>query len=812
MFGLLLIPLLFTATPAAPDSSVLRPTAAIAADSIATPPDSSAAKRRVVRQFPTVEVSALLHDLRSSETVRLVPGSVLRNVPIDGLADVLALQPGVVAQGEELHVRGGRSGELQVNLDGMSLKEPLRLRAMDVPITMLRSAELVSGAPDAQYGGGLAGVLDLRTVEPTERFSSDWRWQTDGGTQTRYDRVAGRASVPLSLFGLGVVTAGDVTLDDTWMPSPRVNGRHEIAGLSWGWRAENRMLGYAKLAPVGSPERFSAQVLVSREIHEPFNPNFTIDGWIYAPPNLKETPVYSPTPQDTFQRYRAADHTAITDDRQIATLLKLSSLGATQRLSLRLGWLRTRTVLSIDGHREPVGATHRPRYGSPTNNDRFVVLWGDYPLYRESSSDVVTLRGDAALTKRTGSIGAGAGLTYEAVSMREMDWMPFAIRSGDPLPLPYDSTRSYQAYAPGEFAYVQGRWLTGGMILNTGVRAEYWTAGPQANGQTLPWSGKGVWSFAPRLGIAYPISVSDVFSLAYVRIHQAPGRDFLYDQRVAISDRQPLGNPDLVPSTLISYEAAVKHLFGPTWALQTSVFYRDVFGQIGALDFEEPNGLINLRYENSDESHAVGFEVSVIHASGERSRIEASYVYMNAWGNESRPEGDPYGPIRGARTPSVSDQPLSWDRRHSIRVNGFWHPDSRWTISWSTAVGSPLPWTPKPFRAPQTDLNLINSRRLTWVENTNLALAWSPPHARGVTVGFEARNLFNERNEHAATLDGYPNPEINTRFDDYGAYRTATGLPGGAYWSRNNQDWIPVRDPRLYDPTRAVRASIGKSW
>ena len=64
--------------------------------------------RRVVREFPTVEVRSLLHDLKSSETVHPIPAVTLRALPIDRLVDVIALQPGVVAQGEELHVRGGR--------------------------------------------------------------------------------------------------------------------------------------------------------------------------------------------------------------------------------------------------------------------------------------------------------------------------------------------------------------------------------------------------------------------------------------------------------------------------------------------------------------------------------------------------------------------------------------------------------------------------------------------------------------------------------------------------------------------------------
>ena len=77
-------------------------------------------------------------------------------------------------------------------------------------------------------------------------------------------------------------------------------------------------------------------------------------------------------------------------------------------------------------------------------------------------------------------------------------------------------------------------------------------------------------------------------------IQQAPGRDFLYDNRddhhEGVTHRQPLGNPALGPATLISYEAGVKHLISERWALQGSLFYRDVYDQIGAREVEKYSG------------------------------------------------------------------------------------------------------------------------------------------------------------------------------------------------------------------------------
>ena len=75
---------------------------------------------------------------------------------------------------------------------------------------------------------------------------------------------------------------------------------------------------------------------------------------------------------------------------------------------------------------------------------------------------------------------------------------------------------------------------------------------------------------------------------------------------------------------------------------------------------------------------------------------------------------------------------------------------------------------------------------------------------------------LGRRGERVATLDGYPHPVINTLYDDYGAYRTETGRSGGAYWFDADGDgapeWVPVNDPRLFNPPRRLRVSLGARW
>jgi hypothetical protein len=554
-----------------------------------------------------------------------------------------------------------------------------------------------------------------------------------------------------------------------------------------------------KLAPVEHPQAFSAQLLVNHRLLRPYDP-----AWSTL---ITQDPVGSPG-QPGYEPggivYNAADHLVVTDERQSAVIVSASNVSATRRASAVAGWMRTRTVTSLDGSQSSSYVGYSPIYAP----DSFYVVAGNDPIFRVSGSDVLAARGDLERsTSRGNSIRVGAGGSWEDVSLDELDYQYAG--------LPFDLERSYHAFAPGAFGYTQARWSSGGLVMNLGLRAEYWTPGPQASHQTLPWDGRGTWSFSPRLGIAYPMSVRDAFSLAYVRLRQAPDRDFLYDNRRAITNRQPMGNPDLTPSEVISYEAAIKHTFDAGWGFQVALYYRDIYGQVGVRNFSYVGIPDGVKYVSEDDGSAGGCELTLMHADGPRKRLELQYTYLQAWGRESRPEGDPYVPVLQPILTPLSPTPLSWDRLHSFAFNFAWPWTKDLFISWSTLVGSALPWTPRPIRQPLLDPGLINSRRFDWSENTNVNLQWTPSFSHGLTFGIEARNLFDHRGDRQASVDGYPNPIVNTVYDDYGAYRASTGLGGGAFWLDGTSGtgyWTPVRDPRLETPPRTVRLSVGADW
>ena len=102
----------------------------------------------------------------------------IENLPQLGgdLSRTLSLLPGIAANdvSAQWSVRGGRRDEVKISLDGQELYEAYHLKDYDgalslVPARNLASATLSTGAFPASQGDRMGGVLDLRTLPPTEK-------------------------------------------------------------------------------------------------------------------------------------------------------------------------------------------------------------------------------------------------------------------------------------------------------------------------------------------------------------------------------------------------------------------------------------------------------------------------------------------------------------------------------------------------------------------------------------------------------------------------------------------------------------------
>ena len=158
----------------------------------------------------------------------------------------------------------------------------------------------------------------------------------------------------------------------------------------------------------------------------------------------------------------------------------------------------------------------------------------------------------------------------------------------------------------------------------------------------------------------------------------------------------------------------------------------------------------------------------------------------------------------------ISEQPLNWDQRHTLSVQAVVREPSKWGFRILWLYGSGFPFTPSFRNDRRPDPLLDNSRRLPssarlTVDGDKYYKVWG----QNVTLFFDARNVLDSKN--IAQLGDWNgiNPYVNSAGDDYKIYYTETGRSGGAYLQDMNGDnlldWVPVRDPRVYEEGRSVR-------
>jgi hypothetical protein len=130
-------------------------------------------------QVQAVEIVAErpLVQRNTTNTVRLSTQEDIENLPIRGIQNILALQAGVVQQGGNLYVRGGRAGEVAYYVDGANATNPLSNTEM---VSIIQEAveelQLQSGGFTAEYGGSSSGIVrtNVRTGGSSYKASVDY--------------------------------------------------------------------------------------------------------------------------------------------------------------------------------------------------------------------------------------------------------------------------------------------------------------------------------------------------------------------------------------------------------------------------------------------------------------------------------------------------------------------------------------------------------------------------------------------------------------------------------------------------------------
>lgn len=448
----------------------------------------------------------------------------------------------------------------------------------------------------------------------------------------------------------------------------------------------------------------------------------------------------------------------------------------------------------------------------------FVTAY-DYPFYTNQEALQYLLRGDVTSEQFKGHrIKAGIQLIYNDLNDDQRVFPAQQRETAGATVQQGLNVNIYHNFNQEGAAYAQDKWEYEGMVVNAGLRYEWFFVGNNDkiliyNSQIDPNVVTYKWNLSPRLGVAFPITDRDKFFFHYGRFTQWPSRVYLFRTQDPVGSTGTLGNPNLQPELTVSYQAGISHQFTDDIAGNFVVFNKDIYGLISSTQVtDDSTGIQSFRYINKTYASSRGLEISLEKRLTRRLGFEVYYTYSFADGVAS--DADFGRSAIGLTHLPTEELPLNWDQRHTFNVTLRLQDRNKWGVTAIYSYGSGLPWTPVDRFARLADPTLENSRRL---EPTNKLSVQGRKlfnvYGRELTLFFEGRNLLDEN----ILLPGGTQPGafpgmVAARMDG-GSYLTETGQYGGAYLQDTNNDGLdefhPVYDPTIWETHRLWRLGLG---
>jgi len=158
-------------------------------------------------------------------STQITSSEQLQALPVSTVNDAISTAAGTQGDGNNLHMRGGRAGEVTYMVDGLNITEPqTRVIGVTVGRAAVSELQMISGGFNAEYGDAQSGVVLLTTQEGNKnKYSGTLFYQTDhfgdnglGESVQRFDWYEATLSGPEPLTTyllpmIGVKLPGTIT-------------------------------------------------------------------------------------------------------------------------------------------------------------------------------------------------------------------------------------------------------------------------------------------------------------------------------------------------------------------------------------------------------------------------------------------------------------------------------------------------------------------------------------------------------------------------------------------------------------------------
>ena len=129
-----------------------------------------------------------------TQTTRIIEAEDIEAMPRDSVNGILQTQAGVAVNNASgaLHIRGGRSMEVQYLIDGLPVNDPIGSGlGISINTNALEQMEVITGGFNAEHGNAQSGVINLITKAGSQKFSGRIRYRVGQWATHHGDPVYG---------------------------------------------------------------------------------------------------------------------------------------------------------------------------------------------------------------------------------------------------------------------------------------------------------------------------------------------------------------------------------------------------------------------------------------------------------------------------------------------------------------------------------------------------------------------------------------------------------------------------------------------
>ena len=666
-------------------------------------------------------------DLNLTSNLATLHRKEIQQLPVQELQDVVNLKAGVV----DGHFRGGRIGEVQYQVDGVTINNPFDNSAsLKLDRSLLEEVQVISGTFDAEYGQAMSGVVNAVLRSGTEKYRADGEVfaggfafpRTDGrgvtdsfhpdGIQNYQFNVSGPLGLPHTTF---LANARRYLFDDFVQAERRFRPWQALTPQD---KVQSPDGDGAKFA-LGYNREWSGVVkLTNRSI-----PHVELD--YSAVGNVIET-------RATNNQYRLnPDGLTRQHKRSIAHGLDLThTLSKTTfyTLSLRQNYFDYRDM-AYDDSRDPRYELAGPVLPDhPYEADAYVEGVDPTRVWRRTNA-VVFKNSLVSQLSHDQQIKLGSEFEWPHVEFGVPESLRF-VAPTNALQRRPGYIPPWRPYAAAAFAQDELEWND--LRLRAGLRLEYFNpragipsdlANPANAIAGVPQSHLVAttrkWSVAPRIGVSYPVTRKSALFFAYGHFYQMPELGQIFDNAdySVLAGLQAggisygiLGNPDIKPEKTVQYQFGYKQSISDDFGIDLTLFYKDIRDLLGVEFVTTYNGAQYARLANADFGNVIGFTVAVTRRSGPLLSTALDYTWQLAQGNSSDPH-ETATRAEGGLDARPRLIPFDWDQRHTLNVTVTAARGDAFNVSTIVHVSSGRPFTPSTATVLGTTLESNGERK-----------------------------------------------------------------------------------------------------